>query len=173
MSGNNLILTFSDGTIANIENFQSGELGLTLSAPAQTYTATNTINGDLTPVNYGTGGSTVYHTDSLGNIITSATADANLNDILYGDGGNDIINTGGGNNVVVGMGGNDTINAGAGNDIIVSGDISAGNYVPANTHADVRRGRSQHHLLPELWRQRQQRHQRRRRTRRHHRGQRQ
>jgi Ca2+-binding RTX toxin-like protein len=95
----------------------------------------NTINGDLTPINFGTAGSPSYHRDAYGNLINNGTPDPNFSDYLYGDGGNDVVNAGGGDNVVAGMGGNDTINAGTGNDVIVGGSIYASNesYVPEPT----------------------------------------
>ena len=114
--------------------------------PNTSSSATSTINGDLTPTKYSidpsTGGlisynsslgAPVYRTDALGNLINDGTPNPNFNDVLYGDGGNDIINGGGGNNVLIGMGGNDTINGGSGKNIIVTGDIYANNYVPSNT----------------------------------------
>ena len=77
--------------------------------------------------------STVYYpTDALGNALTSGTPSPNNNDTLYGSGGNDSINAGGGDNLIVGMGGNDTLSGGTGKNVILSGMI-ANTYVSTNT----------------------------------------
>ena len=80
----------------------------------------NTITGDLTPINFGSAGSTVQHFDGLGNLVTDPNApDPGFNDTLFGTSGNDLISTGGGTNVVYGEGGNDTLVGGSGNDVMV------------------------------------------------------
>ena len=57
------------------------------------------------------------------------------NNTVYGDNGNDIINTGDGNDSIYGGDGNDTLNAGTGNDIIYGG--SGDDVIDAGAGDDV------------------------------------
>ena len=131
-----LQLTATLGTPGSA-NALSGSIGVDFlgNAAASAVTPDYTIYGDLTPVNSGTASNPVYQYDSLGNVITDGTPDPNFNDTLYGSTGNDLIETGGGNNSVDGKGGNDTIYGGSGNDTIQDG--SGNNLVVGNGGQDI------------------------------------
>ncbi|MHB1677392.1 MAG: beta strand repeat-containing protein [Sulfuriferula sp.] len=102
-------LTNADGTVS------SNALTVTFDQPSAASTSVTpdyVINGDLTPVNFGTAANPQYHVDFLGNIVTSGSS-PNFNDTLYGNvAGNDLIETGVGNNTVICGQLNDTVNAG-------------------------------------------------------------
>ncbi|MHB1677394.1 MAG: lipase family protein [Sulfuriferula sp.] len=89
-------LTNADGAVS------SNALTVTFDSPATVSTSLLTgfvINGDQTPVNFGTAANPQYETDLLGNIVTSGSS-PNFNDTLFGSSGNDRINTGGGNDYI-------------------------------------------------------------------------
>ncbi|MDR3391640.1 MAG: DUF2974 domain-containing protein [Sulfuriferula sp.] len=114
-------LVDADGNAVNSNN-----LTITFDNPSAgagtAVTPDATINGDLIPVNFGTTDNPQYKVDNLGNIITNGSAPG-FNDTLFGSSGNDLINTGGGNNYVGALqGGNDTIVGGSGNDTIFAGN---------------------------------------------------
>ena len=68
---------------------------------------------------------------ALFNVGTRELNGGNGNDVITGNGGNDVINGGNGNDTIDGAGGNDTIEGGNGNDVISGGDgtdtINGGN----------------------------------------------
>ncbi|MBI5213887.1 MAG: hypothetical protein HY957_11060 [Nitrospirae bacterium] len=112
-----------DGSTIELgENFQDGDFGIRLLDTPADPVITNTIVGDLTPVN------NPFQYNFLGNVITDPNNSApDRNDILYdsflddrieGRGGNDTINaTRGGDDWILGGSGRDAISAGLGNDI--------------------------------------------------------
>jgi VCBS repeat-containing protein len=143
----NLTLTLADGSVAVIENFKDGDLGLTIvDATAK---GSNAIQGDdKTWTLYKTDSTTGDKTyiDTFGNYIIdpkvprAGVAASNLADILNGSTGNDNIYGGailtpeqaiwdGNNNAgtgqrgdwLAGNSGNDTLITGAGNDVLSGG----------------------------------------------------
>jgi Ca2+-binding RTX toxin-like protein len=126
-------ITNADGTTTTSAPFEIDYV----AGQTNNNTAANTINGDLTPINFGTASSPDYHWDNLGNIITDPNAPSlNRNDNLNGSSGNDLINTGGGSNYVdARQGGNDTIYGGNGNDTIYAGN--GNNQISGNGGQDI------------------------------------
>jgi len=130
-----LTLTLTDGTVAVIENFTSGALGLQLS-DTPTQASTTTILGDIIPDDIDpTKAGIQAAADANGNPIGQAGAYA---DILGGTAGNDHIlsgelsddvGSGAGDDWIEGGNGNDYLHGGIGNDLIEGGagsDIVAG-----------------------------------------------
>ena len=102
-------LTNADGTVS------SNALAVTFDSPAVASTSVTpdyVINGDMTPVNFGTAASPQYHVDFLGDIVTSGSS-PDFNDTLFGiAAGNDSIETRSGNSTLICDLDNDTVNAG-------------------------------------------------------------
>ncbi len=113
-------LVSADGTTAT-----SNHLTITFDnpgTPPSEVQPDNTITGDLKPIDFGSNGSTNYRYNNLGNLITDPGApDPGRNDTLYGSAGNDLINTGDGDNFVYSKAGNDTIVGGSGDDTLYGG----------------------------------------------------
>ena len=115
------------------ENFQDGDFGIHLLDSPVTPDTTNTILGDLAPVDFdpNTAGEQTL-TDALGNIITDPEKPApDTDDEFYDSAGNDRIEGGGGNDTIyASRGGEDWILGGSGRDAISSmsgNDIAEGN----------------------------------------------
>ncbi len=108
-------LLFEDGGSIDLgADFQSGYLGINLDNAPATPTGSDTIVGDLTPIDYDTTQAGIQmHTDSLGNVICNSDAMPGRSDYLY---------DGEGNETVEGKEGNDTIYQGAGDDHILGGE---------------------------------------------------
>ncbi len=125
-----LTMTLADGTIAVIENFTPGNLGLQLvdtATQAPTNTTTRDIVGDFGPMDfYDASGNPVYHYDDLGNLVTDPNKAGARDDTLNDSAGNDHIISGGGNDTITLMrGGDDLIDTGSGDDTI--NKIASGN----------------------------------------------
>ncbi|MEK7413365.1 MAG: calcium-binding protein, partial [Planctomycetota bacterium] len=112
-AGANLII---DGNLA-IQNYGAGgTFGLNLSAtPVANPVSTNTITGDLAPIDQDTvvpGVQPGY--DSLGNVLSNPNVpDTGRADALYGDTGNDVIVGKGGGDILDGSSGDDRLYADA------------------------------------------------------------
>ena len=123
-TGNDIIFGDAPNTDALVGN-ASGAYGTTGS-----YGAAGTHNG--------AGADVLYHTDAVAHTGTAPATDAqvlawlgdptnnyaNANSLNIGGdtrGGNDILNSGAGNDIIFGQGGNDTIDGGAGNNTIYGG----------------------------------------------------
>jgi Ca2+-binding RTX toxin-like protein len=138
----NLLISDPTGAKITIEDWASGELGLTLNGSVATpIIRPLTIVGDLLPIDFDiTTPEENIHYDGLGNVIVNAAQAApGRDDTLYGSAGNDLIqglggddwiaNAGGGEDRIEGGTGSDIINAGAGNDLLIGNadaDILAG-----------------------------------------------
>lgn len=114
----NLTLTWTNGTRLVIENFQSGQLGLTLLTEATPNAApSGLLNGDQAP-QLDAQGKLQY--DSWGNIIPLGPQPGR-DDVLFDLPGNTQINAGGGNDIVWRRySGEDQIDLGAGDDTLAS-----------------------------------------------------
>jgi Ca2+-binding RTX toxin-like protein len=146
-----LTLTLADGTVAVIENFQRGDLGLQLADTATQTTPTLTITGDIIPDDIDpskagiqaladTNGNPIGQAGAYEDILTGTAGDdhimsGELNDDVGGGAGNDHIEAGSGADYVNGDAGDDLIEGNAGADIL-AGD--AGNdRIYANTQTDT------------------------------------
>ncbi len=120
----NLTLTLADGTVAVIENFQSGNLGLQLVDTSTQTTTTLTLTGDLAPNDADPAKAGIQAVcDAEGNPIDGAAQP--YADMLAGTAGNDHI-IGGELNDDIGGGkslgaGDDWVEGGAGSDYIWTG----------------------------------------------------
>ncbi|MDP2760685.1 MAG: hypothetical protein Q8O64_09850, partial [Sideroxyarcus sp.] len=114
----NLTLTFADGTVAVIENFTSGNLGLQLSDTA-TQASTLTITGDISPVDTDPAEAGIQAaSNSYGNPLGMGMP---YEDILYDSNGNDHILSGELTGLVMAWAGDDWIEGGNGNDVLLDG----------------------------------------------------
>ncbi|GAB3471562.1 hypothetical protein GCM10011496_32060 [Polaromonas eurypsychrophila] len=114
------------GGSAVVQNFASGNLGITLpgSVPVQPAPATGEqIFGDLAPMDFDAATEGVQtQADALGNIITDGAPRPDQADKLYDSVGNDEIIAGGGDDEIDALrGGDDWIKAGSGRDIVKGG----------------------------------------------------
>lgn len=119
-------LSIGGGVNAVVQNFVSGNLGITLpgSVPVQPAPTTGEqIFGDLAPMDFDAVAEGVQtQTDALGNIITDGAPRPGQADKLYDGAGNDEIIAGGGDDDVDALrGGDDWIKAGSGRDIVKGG----------------------------------------------------
>jgi Ca2+-binding RTX toxin-like protein len=132
---NSETLVIDGGLIVNdyIPRDTSGALGLNMTGAVaeQNPQTTNTITGDLAPVDTSTShqqpdGGVHAWTDVLGNLLVNGAA-PNRADTLYDSSGNDYIVSGGGDDIIYATrGGDDRIEAGSGRDSVIGG---AGNDV--------------------------------------------
>ncbi|MDD5385394.1 MAG: hypothetical protein PHG89_11010 [Gallionella sp.] len=130
-----------DGSLT-IQNYHSGNLGITFNGAASTQPAAPTLDivGDFAWKQFGVdaNGNPIYQFDSLGNYITDPAQPGPVNDILYGSGGNDHIVSGDGADAVYAKGGDDLIETGTGRDYA---DGGAGNdVIQGGTGADILAG---------------------------------
>jgi Ca2+-binding RTX toxin-like protein len=156
----NLTLTLADGTVAKIENFQSGDLGLQLVDAMADPTTTNTITGDISPNDTDPAKAGIQaERDAQGSLIGTAqpyddilvgTAASDhilsgeLDDNVGGAGGDDWIEAGSGNDYINGEDGNDLIEGGAGSDILAgdAGDDRIYGDTKIDTAAAIANGNS-------------------------------
>lgn len=113
-----LTLTLTDDTIAVIENFTSGKLGLQLADTA-TQAATLTLTGDVSPVDTDPAEAGIQAaSNSYGNPLGMGMP---YEDILYDSSGNDHILSGEQTDLVMAWTGDDWIEGGNGNDVLLDG----------------------------------------------------
>ena len=122
-----LTLTFTDGTVVRIKNYQDGDLGMQLVDASAQGPVELTISGDILPTDLDPGTEGIQAAgDAQGNPIGTSQP---YEDILGGSAGNDHISSGALN---------DDVGAGAGDDWIESGDGS--DYVGGGAGNDLIEG---------------------------------
>lgn len=124
-NGSQTLYIFKNGDLVKVDNWQPGDLGISLGAGAQPLTPLRTYNGDQrAPVTVSNGketydwSATSWATDGT---LTGGIAEENFNDVITGSTQADKINGLGGNDALDGGAGNDQIDGGEGNDLIAGG----------------------------------------------------
>jgi Ca2+-binding RTX toxin-like protein len=123
--GSKTLYIIKNGDVLKVDNWQPGDLGISLGAGAQPLAPLHTYNGDQrAPVTVNNGketydwSATSWAADGT---LTGGVAEENFNDVLVGSSDADKINGLGGNDALDGGAGNDQIDGGEGNDLIAGG----------------------------------------------------
>ncbi|EGW22073.1 glycoside hydrolase family protein [Methylobacter tundripaludum] len=123
--GSQTLYIIKNGDVLKVDNWQPGDLGISLGAGAQPLAPLHTYNGDQrAPVTVNNGmdtydwSATSWAADGT---LTGGVAEQNFNDVITGSAQADKINGLGGNDALDGGAGNDQIDGGEGNDLIAGG----------------------------------------------------
>jgi Ca2+-binding RTX toxin-like protein len=141
-NGSTLTINLGGGNSVTIDNFDDGDLRISLedlaeTTPIDSPTTGFTISGDLQPIDADPLEPGVqYSYDALDNVVCDPEEpEPDRADLLYDSAGNDLILAGGGNDYIRGTrGGADRIEAGAGDDFVYAG--AGTDYVLGDTGND-------------------------------------